>query len=53
MNQMNVQRCRSLISERKLLKKLIRQSSPGNVIGRLSLVARLKQVERKLGIADC
>ena len=45
---MNVHDYRFLLSEQGTLKNLISQSSPGNVIGRRSLEARLRQVEEEL-----
>ena len=45
---MNVHDYRFLLSEQETLKKLISQTSPGNVIGRMSLQARLQQVEEEL-----
>ena len=42
---MNVHDYRFLLSEQGTLEKLISQTSPGNVIGRTSLQARLQQVE--------
>ena len=45
---MNVHEYRFLLSEQGTLKKLISQASPGNVIGRMSLESRLRQVEKEL-----
>ncbi len=45
---MNVQDYRFLLSEQGTLKKLISETSPGNVIGRMSLQARLRKVEEEL-----
>lgn len=45
---MNVHEYRFLLSERGTLKKLIGEASSGNVIGRMSLEARLRQVEEEL-----
>lgn len=45
---MNIHDYRFLLSEQGTLKKLISQSSPGNAIGRRSLEARLRQVEKEL-----
>ena len=45
---MNVHDYRFLLSERGTLEKLIDQASPGSVISRMSLEARLRQVEEDL-----
>ena len=45
---MNKHDHRFLLSERGALNKLISQTSPGNVIGRMSLEHRLKKVEAEL-----
>ena len=45
---MNVHDYRFLLSDRVTLEKLIAQSSPGNVIGRMSLESRLQEVEEEL-----
>lgn len=45
---MNVHDYRFLLSEQGTLKKLISETSPGNVIGRMSLEHRLKQVQEEL-----
>ena len=45
---MNVHDYRFLLSERETLRKLISQTSLGNVIGRMSLESRLRQVEGEL-----
>ena len=45
---MNLHNYRFLLSERTTLENLIAQSSPGNVIGRLSLESRLRRVEEEL-----
>ena len=45
---MNVHDYRFLLSERGKLERLIDQSSPENVIGRMSLESRLRQVEEEL-----
>ena len=49
---MNVHDYRFFLSERETLKKLISQTSPGNVIGRLSLESRLRQVNEELGVYE-
>ena len=45
---MNVHELRFLLSQRGKLERLIEQSSPENVIGRMSLESRLRQVEEEL-----
>ncbi len=45
---MNLHNYRFLLSERTTLENLVAQSSPGNVIGRLSLESRLRRVEEEL-----
>ena len=45
---MNVHDYRFLLSEQKTLTQLINQTSPGNVIGRMSLESRLNQVKQEL-----
>ena len=45
---MNVHDYRFLLSERGTLEKLIDQASPSSVISRMSLEARLRQVEEDL-----
>ena len=45
---MNVHEYRFLISERSALNKLLGQTSAGNVIGRMSLERRLREVETAL-----
>ena len=45
---MNVHEYRFLLSERGVLKRLIRRTSPESVIGRMSLESRLQQVEEEL-----
>ncbi len=45
---MNVREYRSLLSEKNHLQDLIARTSEGNVLGRMSLQARLQKVEEKL-----
>ena len=49
---MSVHDYRFLLSEQKTLEKLISQTSPGNVIGRMSLQSRLKQVVEELKVYE-
>ena len=48
MLRVNIHEYRFLLSEQGTLEKLISRTSPGNVIGRMSLESRLRQVKAEL-----